>query len=328
MTVRTVSGGNTAATTVKGGVTGTGNLLLNNQSTTAGNRIQFSTATVVNNAGTITCQGAGASTTLIAAQIGANVTGLIQNSATCPLSLTESNLYTGPTTISAGTLKLSGSGNIDSSSSLIVGTAPGTPAILDVSAVGGITIGTGQTLKGHGTITGLVTNNGTLEPGTSIGRLTVSSNLTLTSSSTNIFEVDGTAATNDVVALGGTVTYGGVLKIVPAGTFTNGQTFTLFSGAGATDPSNFDSFSASGATTFSFTNGVLTVVSTGPAAPTPESITTTVSSGNLILSWTDPSWKLATGTNVTAITNIIPGATSPYTNSLSEPKRFYRLVYP
>jgi hypothetical protein len=33
-------------------------------------------------------------------------------------------------------------------------------------------------------------------------------------------------------------------------------------------------------------------------------------------------------TNVTAITNIIPSATSPYTNSLSEPKRFYRLVYP
>lgn len=69
-------------------------------------------------------------------------------------------------------------------------------------------------------------------------------------------------------------------------------------------------------------------VTRASGSPTPESITRTVSGGNLILSWTQPAWKLATGTNVTAITNIIPSATSPYTNSLSEPKRFYRLVYP
>jgi hypothetical protein len=73
----------------------------------------------------------------------------------------------------------------------------------------------------------------------------------------------------------------------------------------------------------------VTVTRAASLAPTPENITRAVSGSNLILSWTQPSWKLATGTNVTAITNIIPGATSPYTNSLgSDPQRYYRLIYP
>jgi hypothetical protein len=77
-----------------------------------------------------------------------------------------------------------------------------------------------------------------------------------------------------------------------------------------------------------FSQTYTVTVTRASSSPTPENITPTVSGGNLILSWTQPTWKLATGTNVTAITNIIPGATSPYTNSLSEPKRFYRLTYP
>ncbi|MEY4387657.1 MAG: hypothetical protein RLY20_2940, partial [Verrucomicrobiota bacterium] len=77
-----------------------------------------------------------------------------------------------------------------------------------------------------------------------------------------------------------------------------------------------------------YTQTYTVMVTRASSSPTPENIARTVSGGNLILSWTQPAWKLATGTNVNAITNIIPGATSPYTNSLNEPKRFYRLVYP
>ena len=77
-----------------------------------------------------------------------------------------------------------------------------------------------------------------------------------------------------------------------------------------------------------YVNTYTTTLTRADAAPTPENIITTVSGGELILSWTQPLWKLATGTDVTAVTNIIPGATSPYTNSLSEPQRYYRLVYP
>ena len=78
-----------------------------------------------------------------------------------------------------------------------------------------------------------------------------------------------------------------------------------------------------------YVNTYTTTVTRADDAPTPENIITTVSGGNLILSWTQPSWNLATGTTVTTITNIIPGATSPYTNVLiTEPQRYYRLVYP
>ncbi len=78
-----------------------------------------------------------------------------------------------------------------------------------------------------------------------------------------------------------------------------------------------------------FSQTYTATVTRASGSPTPESITTVVSGGNLILNWTQPAWKLATGTNVTAITNIIPGATSPYTNSLgSDPQRYFQLVYP
>jgi autotransporter-associated beta strand protein len=106
VTVDTVAGGTTAATTVKGGVTGTGNLLLNNRSTTAGNRIIFSAATVVNHTGTITSQGIGTTSNFIGADIGANVTGVIQNSTTALLVLDGINSYPGNTTVNAGILRI------------------------------------------------------------------------------------------------------------------------------------------------------------------------------------------------------------------------------
>jgi hypothetical protein len=76
--------------------------------------------------------------------------------------------------------------------------------------------------------------------------------------------VNASTPTNDAVVLVGSVTYGGVLKIVPSGTFSNGQTFTLFSGAGAVNAGNFASIAGSpgAGLTFSFTNGVLSVAST------------------------------------------------------------------
>ena len=103
LNVRTFNGGTTASAILSGGVTGTGNLLLNNQSTTTG-KVTLSGANPINNTGTITCQGVGTNANVISAVIGTNVTGVIQNSATCPLILSATNTYTGPTTVSAGTL--------------------------------------------------------------------------------------------------------------------------------------------------------------------------------------------------------------------------------
>lgn len=65
------------------------------------------------------------------------------------------------------------------------------------------------------------------------------------------------------------------------------------------------------------------------AAPTPVSLNITRAGTDAILNWSDPSgqFKLASGTNVTGITNVV-STTSPYTNAITELQRFFRLVYP
>ncbi|MEY4387647.1 MAG: hypothetical protein RLY20_2930, partial [Verrucomicrobiota bacterium] len=140
----------------------------------------------------------------------ADALALVKNGAgTFTLSGSSGSTYANGTLINAGTLLVNNTTNSGTGS-------------------GAVVINSGATLGGTGIIAGAVTNNagGTLSPGASIGTLTLSSNVVLSAGSTNTFEVDGTAATNDIIVLGDTVTYGGVLQIVPTGSFTNGQTFT------------------------------------------------------------------------------------------------------
>ena len=155
--------------------------------------------------------------------------------------------------------------------------------------------------------------------------------------STNLFEVNGTTPTNDVVVLGGTVTYGGVLKIVPTGTFTVGQTFRLFSGAGATGPGNFSSLQGSPGSgkLFTFTNSVLTVVAAGPSGPA--RLTNSYSGGVLSLSWpAGQGWRLQMQTNSLSVglrrnwIYITDGTISSTNIAISptQPAVFFRLTYP
>jgi autotransporter-associated beta strand protein len=90
--------------------------------------------------------------------------------------LAGANTYTGPTTVAAGTLRLTGSGAIAASSRITVGTAAGSAAVLDVSGVtGGFALAAGQALAGTGTVVGPVAVGGgaTVAPGTSVGTLNV-----------------------------------------------------------------------------------------------------------------------------------------------------------
>jgi autotransporter-associated beta strand protein len=93
---------NTARPILNGGITGTGNLILNN----LGNNTNTITLGVnpINHTGSITAQGGSLGSNVISAVIGANVTGVTQNSATSPLILSATNTYTGPTTVNAGTM--------------------------------------------------------------------------------------------------------------------------------------------------------------------------------------------------------------------------------
>ena len=139
---------------------------------------------------------------------------------------------------------------------------------------------------------------------------------------------------------GSTVTYGGVLNIVPTGSFINGQTFMLFSGAGATDPSNFTSLVVNppvSGTSFTFTNGVLTAV-VAPVGPSgPATLTNSYSGGVLSLSWpAGEGWRLqaqtnslSTGlaTNWVYVTDGTASSTNIPVNS-ANPTVFYRLTYP
>jgi len=103
-----ISGTTKAVANLTGGVTGNGNLLLNNLGLAA-NTITI--ATTVNHTGTITLQGTGTGDTTLSANIGANVTSVTQNSATSTLVLSGNNAYSGATTIIAGRLRL-GAANV------------------------------------------------------------------------------------------------------------------------------------------------------------------------------------------------------------------------
>ncbi len=88
--------------TISGGTTGAGNLVINNNSSTA-NGVTISTNSL-NNTGTITNSGSGSGTeTITGSLIGANVTGLVQNSSTSGLTLSGATTLVGFLNIIAGT---------------------------------------------------------------------------------------------------------------------------------------------------------------------------------------------------------------------------------
>ena len=93
---------NSSPTTYSGGITGTNNVVL--RADGAGN-LSFATG-LINNVGTVANAGSGTGTNTISATIGANVTGVTQNSSTSTLILSGFNNYSGPTTVTTGTLQL------------------------------------------------------------------------------------------------------------------------------------------------------------------------------------------------------------------------------
>ncbi len=96
--------------TLSGGITGTSNLILNNNGSTSPG-ITISTASL-NHVGTVTNSGTGTGGVTISSVIGTNVTQVIQNSATSALTLSGVNVYTGGTTITAGTVIITAESNL------------------------------------------------------------------------------------------------------------------------------------------------------------------------------------------------------------------------
>jgi fibronectin-binding autotransporter adhesin len=258
------------------------------------------------------------------------------------LTLTGTNTYTGATWINSGTLALTGS--LSNSAAITIASN----AVLDVNGRGDktLTLNNGQTLNGSGILSGSLTANfnATVSPGTdSIGMLTVTNAATLRA--TARMKLNQTAATNDVLQVGGSLSYGGTLLLTNlSGTLSANDRFKLFSAA-----------SYSGA----FANLVPAVPRPGlkwdagalalngtlkiATAPPPSFAGISISGNNLLLSGTNGQayqtfWLLATTNLVLPLAEWTVIATNTFdangnfnfTNALApaSPQRFYLLQLP
>ncbi len=138
-----------------------------------------------------------------------------------------SSTYSGGTEIAAGTL------SVRNASGSATGTGP-------------VWVQSAGTLSGNGIITGAVTVDGALVPGTSVGTLTVG-DLTLNSGSVSLFEIEGTNAGEfDRVVSTGAVSFGGSLNLSFNAAYPLGTSWDLF---------DFNSYGGGTFTTITDLNG-------------------------------------------------------------------------
>jgi len=181
------------------------------------------------------------------------------------LTLSGAKTYSGDTAIKGGTLALAATGSIANSPNIIVGDTGSTAAVLDVSAVtGGLTVGSTQTLKGIGAITGAVNVTGVLAPGVGVGTLS-SGSLSFLNSSTYQYQVNSSVATSagaDLQIVNGTLSLAGTVNLnlsnIGSGSFAAGTVFSLFNyttagtGLGSTGLFTYNSAALPEDATFNF----------------------------------------------------------------------------
>jgi fibronectin-binding autotransporter adhesin len=158
------------------------------------------------------------------------------------LTISGSNAYSGLTTISGGTLALSGSGSIGTGG-LNLGTTA-SPGVFDLSALMSGTYWLPSTgdLAGAGTLAGdgkTLAVLGSFLPGNSPGTVTLGPGLTLdlSSSGTSVFQITSplyTAGSIDLMNGAGSVIFGGILRLdFSGGFYANGtDVVQLFANTG------------------------------------------------------------------------------------------------
>jgi fibronectin-binding autotransporter adhesin len=140
----------------------------------------------------------------------------------------------GMTKAGTNSLVLSGANTYEGVTSIAGGAILANNTAGSATSTNSVTIFTDGTLSGNGIILGdvTVTSGGTLSPGSSVGPLVISNNLSLQSGSTTLIELNKSAGTNDSIAGASAVTYGGTLVVTNlAGALGAGDSFKLFAAA-------------------------------------------------------------------------------------------------
>ena len=255
---------------------------------------------------------------------------LLNSTNTAPIALLKTN--SGSLTMDA--VNTYGNGTTLAGGSLIVnGTLP----------AGTFTISSGTTLGGHGTIYPAVTlpSGATIAPGATIGKLTISNNVTLSAGSTTRIELNKAALTNDQLRVVGNLAQGGSLIVTNLdGQLWAGDSFQIITAntmSGAFAATNLPALIPGFNWQWSPASGTLSITST--VALNPTNITTTVSGNTVELSWPSDhiGWRLQAQTN-SLLTGLdgnwfdVVGSTT--TNSASvavDPSAgtvFYRMIFP
>lgn len=149
------------------------------------------------------------------------------------------NTYTGNTTINGGTLVLGNSGAIASSAALVLG-----GGTLDASALGSLTLASGQSLSGIGTVRGSVVApaGSTLVPGgvAAAGTLIITNNLTL-NGQTMTFDLGFGPGSGDKIIVGNALTVNSTctLSLNYLQGILAGGTYTLMTFPSMTGPGTF-----------------------------------------------------------------------------------------
>ena len=149
------------------------------------------------------------------------------------LTLSAADSYSGATCISAGTLALTNSGSIASSTNINLANG----ALFDVSGTpnGSMTLVIGKTLSGEGSVNGnfIIGNGATLAPGNNdLGALSFNNSLTLNPGSKTVLEISHDSQTNNAVSVAGVFTSNGSLIVSNADDPEQaGDVFQLFTAA-------------------------------------------------------------------------------------------------
>lgn len=264
---------------------------------------------------------------------------LIKNNAGL-MVLGGANIYSGNTVINDGRLAFAPGSTLPASPVFDIA---GDNAVLDLSGIGGaLTLNSGQTLRGNGTLWGSLTANpsSTVAPGESIGTLTITNDVTL--NGTTVMELDrGAASKSDQISTPKSVTVNGTLTVTNIGAaLAAGDSFKLFSAASYSGTALSSVSLPSLGTGLVWTNslafdGKIAVYATTATWPT--NVTWQLTGNQLTLSWPPDhtGWSLETNSVDVANTNFwftVPGSETNnqviITIDPANPHVFYRLVYP